>query len=47
MLAKLKVKLTAVKAYLVLHWKQLTAALAAGKWSSALVAAVTALVHKI
>jgi hypothetical protein len=47
MLAKLKAKLAAVKAYLVVHYKQLVAAVVAGHYGSTLLAAVAALIHKL
>lgn len=47
MLAKLKAKLLAAKAYVVTHWKQLTAAGALGKFGSVILAALTALVHRL
>jgi hypothetical protein len=47
MLAKIKAKLVAAKAYVVVHWKQLVAAVAAGHWGSSILAAALALVHKL
>jgi hypothetical protein len=47
MLATVKAKIAAAKAYVVVHWKQLTAAIAAGHWGSTIVAAATALIHKL
>jgi hypothetical protein len=47
MLAALKAKLLAVKAYVVVHYKQLAVAAAVGKFGSAVVAALTALVHAL
>lgn len=47
MLAKLKAKLAAVKAYIVVHWKQLVAAIAAGHYGATILAVVTALIHKL
>jgi hypothetical protein len=40
MLAKIKAELAAVKAYVVVHYKQLVAAVVAGKFSAAIVAGV-------
>jgi hypothetical protein len=45
MLATLKADLAAVEAYVVSHYKQLGVAVLVGKFSSAIVAAVVALVH--
>jgi hypothetical protein len=47
MLAALKADLAAAKAYLVTHYKQLALAAVLGKFSSAIVAAVVALVHAL
>ena len=47
MLAKLKADLVAVKAYVVEHWKQLTAAVVGGKYLTAIVAAVTSVIHSL
>ena len=46
-LAKLKADATAVKAYVVEHYKQLAAAVVAGKYWSTIVAAVLSVVHKL
>ena len=40
MLAKLKADLAAAKAYVVEHYKQLVAAIVAGKYSAVVIAAV-------
>jgi hypothetical protein len=45
MLATLKADLAAVEAYVVAHYKQLGVAALVGKFSAAIVAAATALVH--
>jgi hypothetical protein len=47
MLATLKADLAAVEAYVVAHYKQLGVAVLVGKFSSAIVAAVLALVHAL
>ena len=47
MLATLKADLQAVKAYVVAHYKQVGVAALFGKYSSALLAAVAALVHAL
>ena len=47
MLAKLKADLAAAKAYVLAHYKQLGVAAVVGKYSAALVAAVTALVKAL
>jgi hypothetical protein len=47
MLAKLKADLVAAKAYVVVHYKQLVAALVAGKYSGAVISAVVALYHAL
>jgi hypothetical protein len=47
MLAKLKADLTAAKAYVVVHWKQLVTAGVVGKYWAAIVATVVGLVHSL
>jgi hypothetical protein len=47
MLAGLKADLLAAKAYVVAHYKQLGVAAVVGKYSSAIVAAVVALVKAL
>jgi hypothetical protein len=47
MLATLKADMAAVEAYVVSHYKQLVVAALVGKFSSAIVAAVLALVHAL
>jgi hypothetical protein len=47
MLASLKAKLVAAKAYVVAHYKQLGVAVLVGKYSAALSAAVVALVKAL
>lgn len=47
MLAKIKAKLAAAKAYVVVHWKQLTAAGVIGKYATAIGAVLSALIHKL
>jgi hypothetical protein len=47
MLAVLKADLVAAEAYVVSHYKQLGVAVLVGKFSSAIVAAVVALVHAL
>ena len=47
MLATLKAKALAVKNYVVVHYKQLAAAVAAGKFGGAIIAAAVALLHKL
>jgi hypothetical protein len=47
MFATLKADLAAVEAYVVAHYKQLGVAVLVGKFSAAIVAAVTALAHAL
>lgn len=47
LLATLKADAAAVEAYVVQHYKQLAAAVLAGKYFASIVAAVTALVHSL
>jgi hypothetical protein len=46
-MSALKAKAAAVKAYLVAHYKQLLAAVLAGKYSSLLLAAASGAVHAV
>jgi hypothetical protein len=47
MLASIKAKLAAVKAYLVAHWKQLVGAAVTGKYSGAILSLAVSAAHQL
>jgi hypothetical protein len=47
MLASIKAKLAAAKAYLVAHWKQLIGAAVTGKYSGAILSVAVAAAHQL